>query len=152
VVVKEIDTSVRVGKVYNLTVANTHNYFVGGDGVLVHNASKGSKEETVSIFKGPQRGTGQKQLKEGYFPDDFSTGDECVYFAKQRRLAEEYAERYGEGVIEVKVPKDIYNKRLKQYECLYQGGPYIELPIPHKEFDILNKSSRCLHEDPWTKF
>ncbi len=38
VVVKEVDTSVRVERVYNLTVANTHNYFVGGDGVLVHNA------------------------------------------------------------------------------------------------------------------
>ncbi|RKZ85667.1 MAG: hypothetical protein DRR19_16030 [Candidatus Parabeggiatoa sp. nov. 1] len=40
VVVKEVDTSVRVERVYNLTVANTHNYFVGGDGVLVHNADK----------------------------------------------------------------------------------------------------------------
>ena len=37
VVVKEIDTSVQLGKVYNLTVANTHNYYVGQDGVLVHN-------------------------------------------------------------------------------------------------------------------
>jgi hypothetical protein len=42
VVVKEIDTSVRVEKVYNLTVANTHNYFVGVDGVLVHNCSPNS--------------------------------------------------------------------------------------------------------------
>jgi len=40
VVVTEIDTSVRVEKVYNLTVANTHNYFVGRDGVLVHNCKK----------------------------------------------------------------------------------------------------------------
>ncbi|WP_353572697.1 Hint domain-containing protein [Candidatus Albibeggiatoa sp. nov. BB20] len=38
VVIKTIDTSVRFEKVYNLTVANTHNYFVGDDGVLVHNA------------------------------------------------------------------------------------------------------------------
>ncbi len=38
VVVKEVDTSVRLEKVYNFTVANTHNYFVGVDGVLVHNA------------------------------------------------------------------------------------------------------------------
>ncbi|RKZ80858.1 MAG: hypothetical protein DRR19_23005, partial [Candidatus Parabeggiatoa sp. nov. 1] len=37
VVIKQIDTSVRLEKVYNLTVANTHNYFVGEDGVLVHN-------------------------------------------------------------------------------------------------------------------
>jgi len=40
VVIKEIDTSVRLEKVYNITVANTHNYFVGVDGVLVHNADK----------------------------------------------------------------------------------------------------------------
>ncbi len=40
VVVKEIDTSVQLGKVYNLTVANTHNYYVGQDGVLVHNCKK----------------------------------------------------------------------------------------------------------------
>jgi len=32
VVIKEIDTSVVFGKVYNLTVANTHNYYVGRDG------------------------------------------------------------------------------------------------------------------------
>ena len=37
IVIKEIDTSVQFGKVYNLTVANTHNYYVGQDGVLVHN-------------------------------------------------------------------------------------------------------------------
>jgi len=29
VVIKEIDTSVCIEKVYNLTVANTHNYFCG---------------------------------------------------------------------------------------------------------------------------
>jgi len=40
VVVKTVDTSVRVERVYNLTVANTHNYFVGSDGVLVHNCKK----------------------------------------------------------------------------------------------------------------
>jgi hypothetical protein len=37
VVVEEVDTSVRRETVYNFTVANTHNYFVGRDGVLVHN-------------------------------------------------------------------------------------------------------------------
>jgi hypothetical protein len=43
VVVKEVDTSIRRDFVYNLTVANTHNYFVGEDGVLVHNAKKSKK-------------------------------------------------------------------------------------------------------------
>jgi len=44
-VVKTVDTSVRVERVYNLTVANTHNYFVGRDGVLVHNC------ETIKLTK-----------------------------------------------------------------------------------------------------
>ncbi|RKZ78238.1 MAG: hypothetical protein DRR16_28050, partial [Candidatus Parabeggiatoa sp. nov. 3] len=37
VVVAEVLTRIRHDLVYNLTVANTHNYFVGEDGVLVHN-------------------------------------------------------------------------------------------------------------------
>ncbi|HIE02850.1 MAG TPA: hypothetical protein EYP59_21640 [Thiotrichaceae bacterium] len=38
VVIEEVLTSVRPEKVYNLTVANAHTYFVGKDGVLGHNA------------------------------------------------------------------------------------------------------------------
>jgi RHS repeat-associated protein len=49
VVIKEIETSTRVEKVYNLTVANTHNYFVGEDGVLVHNGKKGPLELCVAL-------------------------------------------------------------------------------------------------------
>jgi len=37
VVIEAILTGVRPEKVYNLTVANAHTYFVGEDGVLVHN-------------------------------------------------------------------------------------------------------------------
>jgi len=40
VVIEEISTQVRHEKVYNLTVANAHTYFVGEDGVLVHNNEK----------------------------------------------------------------------------------------------------------------
>ncbi|OQW86983.1 MAG: hypothetical protein BWK78_09460 [Thiotrichaceae bacterium IS1] len=40
VVIKAVDTSVRSETVYNLSVANFHNYFVGSDGVLVHNSLK----------------------------------------------------------------------------------------------------------------
>ena len=43
-VVEEVDSRVRLVRVYNFSVANAHSYFVGGDGVLVHNSSllKGS--------------------------------------------------------------------------------------------------------------
>ncbi len=35
---EEVDSRVRLVRVFNFSVANAHNYFVGGDGVLVHNA------------------------------------------------------------------------------------------------------------------
>jgi intein/homing endonuclease len=38
VVVKTVDTSTREGRVYNFAVAQNANYFVGKDGVLVHNS------------------------------------------------------------------------------------------------------------------
>jgi hypothetical protein len=60
-------------------------------------------------------------------------------------LADEYAKHYGEGVIELKVPKDVYDKQLKQYEYPYQGGPYTELPVPHRGFDALNSAERVWH-------
>jgi hypothetical protein len=104
--------------------------------------------ETQSIFKAPQPGRAQKQLMEGYHPQDFSMpgGDNRAYFAKHKSLADEFAQHYGAGVIEVAVPKDLYEMRLKKHEQLYQVGPQIELPIPHEDFDVLNISARKLHE------
>jgi RHS repeat-associated protein len=102
--------------------------------------------EHVSIWKAPQRGKGQRQLEHGYSPTDFCEGDRCAYFAKERNLAEEYARHYGEGVIEIRVPKDIYEARIKQYEYPYQGGSHTELAIPHSEFEVLNNSTRELHK------
>ncbi len=108
------------------------------------------KGETQSIYKAPQAGEGQKQLTEGYHPDDFPAtqgSDGKAYFAKEKSIADEYAPHgpYGEGVVEVQVPKDVYDARLRQYEQPYQGGPRTELPIPPKEFDVLNNSPRKLH-------
>ncbi len=46
-VIKEIDTAMRFEKVYNLAIANTHNYFITKEGVLVHNAKR--KKKCLSI-------------------------------------------------------------------------------------------------------
>ena len=55
VVVSEIDASVRVEKVYNFSVANTANYFVGESGVLVHNCFTRKMLATAeTIAEGPQ--------------------------------------------------------------------------------------------------
>ena len=103
-------------------------------------------EDTVSIFKAPQRGKGADQYNNGYNVKDFCTGDQCAYFAKDRALAEDYAKHYGEGVIELQIPKSTYDARLKQYEYNYQGGPYKELPVPHSEFEVQNDAERIWHQ------
>lgn len=46
--------------------------------------------------------------------------------------------------LEVDIPKKIHNERIKQHEYPYQGGPEIEIEIPHKEFDVLNNANRRL--------
>jgi len=85
VVITEIDTSVRLEKVYNLTVANTHNYFVGVDGVLVHNgkkkcSKKSQKERATDIpswAEGlkPEQGESVENFLERIFNDKYGHGN-----------------------------------------------------------------------------
>jgi hypothetical protein len=88
----------------------------------------------VSIFKAPQPGKSQGQLDDGYyandFPDTHADGGRA-YFAKQRPLAELYAEIYREGVIEIQIPWDVYVARLARYESLYiKAGRGLSWPFP----------------------
>ncbi|MBZ8181188.1 RHS repeat domain-containing protein [Oscillatoria salina] len=105
-------------------------------------------DDIVTIYKAPQPGMGQKLLTQGFHPEDFSDpgGDNLAYFAKQKSLADEYAQYYDEGVLEVDIKKDTYDARIKQHERPYQGGPSIEIPIPHEDFDVLNNAIRRLSE------
>ncbi len=50
-VIKTVETSTRFAKVYNLAVAQNANYFVGEDGVLVHNSCKPWKKDA---YHGPK--------------------------------------------------------------------------------------------------
>ncbi|HIE00919.1 MAG TPA: hypothetical protein EYP59_11635 [Thiotrichaceae bacterium] len=70
---KEIDTSVRLEKVYNLTIANTHN--VGDDGVLVHNCKRARRNAHLAGQKHPV--TDIPFYKEGY-PDFSSISEKDV--------------------------------------------------------------------------
>jgi hypothetical protein len=94
--------------VYNFNVEGFHTYYVSNLGILVHNA------DYTTIYKAPQRGMGKKLLKEGFHPEDFSDpgGDNLSYFAKEKELADIYAKHYGEGILEVDIPKDIYDLRM----------------------------------------
>jgi hypothetical protein len=103
--------------------------------------------ETENVCKAPQPGLGRKLLQHGFGPGDFSMlgGDNRAYLWKGRGLSDDYALHYGEGVLEVMVLKDVYRLRLRCHERTYQGGPHIELPVPHADFDVLNNSVRRWH-------
>ena len=143
--------------VCNLTIDTNHSFAVGNDGLLVHNTGGsgnwgiiGKNSDSQSIYKAPQPGKGQKLLNEGFHPEDFPSGgpyaDGKAYFAKERALAEQYS-GYGEGILEVEIPKSIYDARIKPYEMPYLSDPkFTEIPIPPSEFDVLNNAFRRLHD------
>jgi hypothetical protein len=132
----------REGKfeVYNFNVEGFHTYFVSEFGVLVHNA------DYVTIYKATQPGMGEKLKNNGFHPEEFfdPDGDNLAYFAKERELAEIYEESYRDGILEVDIPKDVYDARIKRHEYPYQGGPLTEIPIPQQDFDVLNDATRRL--------
>lgn len=103
--------------------------------------------ETENVCKAPQPGNGCKLLQWGFDPADFSLpgGDDRAYVRKGKGLSDDYAMHYGEGILEVMVSKDLYSLRLECYERLYQGGPHIEIPVPHADFYVLNNSIRRWH-------
>ncbi|XCW06533.1 DNRLRE domain-containing protein [Streptomyces sp. HUAS MG47] len=100
----------------------------------------------ISLFKAPGRGKGADQYANGYRAADFpkdAENDGKAYFGRRYSLVEEkYARYYGEGVIEIRIPEDDYNRYFKQYEKAYEGGPDVEVPIPNTDFDRLNTYDR----------
>lgn len=108
------------------------------------NSCDDDEDDIVTIYKAPQPGKGQKLLVYGFYPEDFSEGDKRAYFAKQKSLADTFARFYKEGVLEVDIEKDTYNLRIKQHERPFEGGPEVEILIPHRDFDVLNNAIRRL--------
>jgi RHS repeat-associated protein len=114
-------------------------------------ANNDEEENYVTIYRAPQKGTGQKQYTMGFNPVDFLPTktepwrDGKVYFAapNSRSIAVEYSQSYGEGILQVHIPKAIYDVHFKYLERPYQGEPIRrELPIPVSLFPILNSFLR----------
>lgn len=141
------------GQVYNMAddvVKNTVKTTKGSVG--------GSANEFVSIYKAPQKGKALKQFKDGFLPKDFPEAlpgkvpagflDDGgkAFFAKEKSLADEFAKIYGEGVIEIRIPSNIYNEYFSILERTMLGSKKIELAIPHELFQQLNKFERLLHK------
>lgn len=108
--------------------------------------------QTVTIYKAPQPGLAQKLLQDGFHAADFPNNPpyengKCYFAAPDSRsLAEEYNNHYQQGILEVIIDKQSYEITFKPLERFYQGGPSIELAIPHNLFPILNQFPRILKQ------
>lgn len=109
--------------------------------------------QSITIFKAPQKGKGQKLLSEGFQPVDFPYNppylDGNCYFAgaNDRSIAEEFNQSYGEGVLEVTIDKLTYDQHFKALEYRYDekdGRERIEVIVPQRLFSILNQYPRVL--------
>lgn len=114
-----------------------------------------SSDQSTIIYKAPQKGKGQKLLKEGFQPADFPYNppylDGNCYFAgpNDRSIAEEFNQSYQEGILEVEIPQTSYNKDFKPLECRYDEKDdceRIEVVVPQNLFPTLNQFSRVLKQ------
>jgi hypothetical protein len=109
--------------------------------------------QSVTIYKAPQRGKGQKLLREGFQPTDFPYNppytDGSCYFAgpNDRSIAEEFNRSYREGVLEISIDLVSYEQYFKRLEYRYDekgDGERIEVVVPQSLFAILNQFPRVL--------
>jgi hypothetical protein len=133
---------------HDLTIDTTHTYYViaGDTPVLVHNCGEtaGTGEDTVSLFKASQRGLGEEHNANGYTAENFPGNG--AYFAREKAIAESYATHYGEGVIETRIPRSVYEEHFAEHEMPYLGAPPgTELAIPPGKLDLLSQFERIWH-------
>ncbi|MBI4783257.1 MAG: S8/S53 family peptidase [Oscillatoriophycideae cyanobacterium NC_groundwater_1537_Pr4_S-0.65um_50_18] len=110
----------------------------------------------VTIYKAPSSpGLAKKLETQGFYPEDFSIrkftentpGDNSAYFAKDKELAQYWATIYKAGILKVDIPRDVYDRRIRDYEEKYDGSTTTkEIQIPHEAFDVLNAANRELIE------
>lgn len=109
--------------------------------------------QTVTIYKAPQKGKGQKLLKEGFQSVDFPYNppytDGSCYFAgpNDRNIAEEFNQSYKEGILEVSLDQANYEQYFKPLEYRYDerdSCERIEVVVPQNLFPILNQFPRVL--------
>ncbi|MFN5564653.1 MAG: hypothetical protein ACK5BG_13650 [Pseudanabaena sp.] len=107
----------------------------------------------VTIYKAPQPHKGEKLLQNGFQVEDFPYNppyeDGKCYFAgaNSRSLADQYNQSYKQGILEVTIDQETYDRFFKPLERTYQGGSYIELPIPHDLFPTFNQFPRVLKRE-----
>ena len=116
-------------------------------------AERSSSDQTITLYKAPQKGKGKILLEKGFQAIDFPYYppymDGSCYFAgpNDRSIAEEFNQNYGEGILEVVIDRDIYNHYFKPLESRYDeigSQERVEVVVPQRLFPILNTFPRIL--------
>ncbi len=116
-------------------------------------SEQSSSIQFVTIYKAPQKGKGQKLLTEGFQLADFPYNppyfDGNCYFAgpNDRSIAEEFNQSYQEGILEVLIDQESYDKNFKSLEHRYDekdGCDRIEIVVPQSLLALLNQFPRVL--------
>jgi hypothetical protein len=109
--------------------------------------------QSVTIYKAPQKGKGQKLLKQGFQAVDFPYNppylDGSCYFAgpNDRSIAEEFNQNYQEGILEVLIDWAAYDRDFKPLEYRYDEKDdceRVEVVVPQSLFPVLNQFPRVL--------
>ena len=109
--------------------------------------------QTVTIYKAPQKGKGQKLMEEGFQSIDFPYNppylDGSCYFAgpNDRSIAEEFNQSYNDGILEVSIDRATYDRDFKPLEYRYDENDdceRIEVVVHQSLFPILNQFPRVL--------
>ncbi len=112
-----------------------------------------SSNLSITIYKAPQKGKGQKLLEEGFQVVDFPYNPPYVdgncYFASpsDRSIAKEFNQSYQERILEVMINQESYEKYFQPLEHRYDergDRNRIEVVIPQSLFPILNQFPRVL--------
>ncbi|MFB7539371.1 polymorphic toxin-type HINT domain-containing protein [Streptomyces zaomyceticus] len=138
----------RHARTYNLTVEDLHTYYVlaGTTPILVHNS-----DCDVTLYKAPYKGDTERILTDGFDPADYPGSgngypDGRAYFGLNeigKEIALDYSTRggYDGTVIQVRIPKDDFEKHFSKYIGKHNGVPNSEVSIPKELFGRLNSYS-----------
>ncbi len=104
----------------------------------------------TSLTRASPAGQSASDFENGYNPSNFPGGgstypDGRAYFGvNDPSIAQEYARLsgYDPGIIETRVPNDVFEKIFKQHVSSYDGGPRLQIGVPRDLLPYLNRFPR----------
>jgi hypothetical protein len=136
--------------VYNIEVHGAHVYHVGTSGVVVHNPGGLNIldcDEWVSIYKAPGRGFDiDGTIKNGLNTAEF--GAHGAFFSTVPDVAHKYAQNYGRGAFEFRVPRDVYDNLVREGKIVIDTNEISSIAILPSAFNSINSMGVWKYFDP----